>query len=539
MNKIKNLNIYNWNYITIEDLLISYRYLSAITIVLFYVIFTPENTNIKYTAPVLICISSVILNYLYKTNKDNKKYVTLLLFIETICTSVIILMTGGSNSTFIWYSFNSIIISFIILKNMKYTLLCLSAYLLSITVVHINSHSMQSFNHNIFLCLILFTGLLCVIYKCMNDINLKNIELQKANCKIEDTMRQVLNLCDAMHIFTMSDNQQDIIDLSLEYISTMLNSNNAAFLSYNNKEFEFQYHNDDNIEFDDNLILYIKNNFLELTKHTDPIKYNYNGNLYVFCPVIKNINTYGMFLLEVKNIKKESFKPIVFICELTATVIEKIGLEKINSNLLISNEQNRIASEIHDGVLQSLFSTSCYIYALIKKNSINEENEITCENLNFIRNSINNSISDLRDTIYSLSLYKYGKSIFIDDIKEKISEIKEFSDIIINLSIPNDVERLSLLQKKSLYKIICELLHNSVKHSNAKIIKINMSIKDSHIILCFYDDGIGFNYEEIVIGNRHGLGLKNIEYLTGILHGNCIFKSNKHEGMTFEANIPL
>ena len=53
--------------------------------------------------------------------------------------------------------------------------------------------------------------------------------------------------------------------------------------------------------------------------------------------------------------------------ELCASVLEKFDLEVVKNRLIISDEQNRIANEIHDGVLQQLFSISCGMFSLSKR----------------------------------------------------------------------------------------------------------------------------------------------------------------------------
>lgn len=525
------------NSITIKSLTSFYRCLSTIVIGIFYMVFTEDNSTIKYLVPALICLSSLIINYLYINCKNNKKYISILLFIETVYISLIIFITGGSNSPFLWYMFNSVIVSFILLDSIKATLLCLFTYLLSILVVSLTPfQSAGNFNANVILCVILSTGLLYVLYQCMHDIVTKNAALEDANNTIEETMKHILELYDTMHIFTVSNSRDDIINTSLEHISVMIKGRSFGFLSYDNRLMKWDVFNGVIVE---EAILYLREHFLEITKENRIVTYDLLDSTYVFCPVVRNIDLYGVLVFEAEIDHIKNYDHITYICELTAVILEKMKLEKLNANLVVNSEQNRIATEIHDGVLQSLFGISCHIYTMIKRSSVDQSKEITIDDLNAIRNSITVAMSDLRNVIYSLSIYKNGCNAFVDDIWKKIDEIKKISDMTIKLNVQADTERLSLIQKKSIYKIICELLHNSVKHSYAGEIKINLNIMESKLILNFSDDGVGFDYREIVNDNKHGLGLKNIQYLIGILNGSYTFESLDPHGINFETTIPL
>lgn len=536
LDRISSLYLKIHNTASIQSLMTFYRCLSTVVIGVFYIIFTEDNSTIKYSVPALICVSSLILNYLYTNSNDDRKYVTILLIVETVYISAIIFITGGSNSPFVWYMFNSLIVSFVLLDSIKATLLCLFTYLISIIVVNLTPYVKGDLNVNVILCLILSTGLLHVLFQCMHNVVVKNVELENANVKIAETMKHVLELYDTMHVFTVSDSKEDIINTTLERIAAITKSNKCGFLSYDDNHLIWDELNG---RFEKHVLKLLQDQYTEMTSVNEAVILNLPESNYVFYPVIRNVNIFGVIVFETSPEATENMDHITYICELTAILLEKLQLEKVNSDLLINSEQNRIATEIHDGVLQNLFSVSCYIYTLIKKRSMDSQNEITAEHLNTIRGSITDTIAELRSVIYSLSLYKNGPNAFIDDIKKKIDEIMSFSDLNIRLEVTADTEQLSLMQKKSLYRIICELLHNSLKHSSAKEIKINLNIIETNLILQFYDNGVGFNYKQTVDDNKHGIGLKNIQYLIGILHGRYSFESLEPHGTLFETTIPL
>ena len=78
-----------------------------------------------------------------------------------------------------------------------------------------------------------------------------------------------------------------------------------------------------------------------------------------------------------------------------SVAFDRFYFEEVNERLLISEEQNRIANEIHDSVLQRLFSMSCGIFSLIKKLNKYSLEEMERE-LNYIRETTDKVMKDLR-----------------------------------------------------------------------------------------------------------------------------------------------
>lgn len=532
----------------VDNIVYFYRDLSALITCIFYIIFINNSIHKKYFIILMVFIASVTLNYLYYNCRNCKKNISTLLIVETVYISVIITITGGLNSPFIWYTFNSIIVSFMLLNNSKYSVLCLCTYLASGTFVpYIISFKYNiisgyaTFNYNNALCIILITGLVYALSKCTNALNKKNNELKSANEQIKESINNLIDLYNTMHIFTVQNNKDEIIQQIMKYCSLIFNTNNVIFFT-NNKEKEgedyiFSYKNL-SCKTDPQLVKYIKNNYFSDCCKKNITSFTVNEKIYLFCPIKYNCNIFGILTIETQNSENNIFDSLSFIAELSSIVLQKFELEKINDDLLINEEQNRIANEIHDGVLQRLFSTSCCAYTLIKNIENYDNNKIKHE-LNLIRNSINNSMTDLRRTIYKLSLNKFGNNLFITDIEKYIDEVQELNDVSISFEFIGDSELLSIEYKKSIYRIICELISNSIRHGNAKNIEIKFTILKNNISLFIKDDGIGFNYEEVMRGGKHGMGLKNMYHLVNLLCGSIEINSLENTGTQITILITL
>jgi signal transduction histidine kinase len=127
---------------------------------------------------------------------------------------------------------------------------------------------------------------------------------------------------------------------------------------------------------------------------------------------------------------------------------------------------------------------------------------------------------DYRYLLNSLYAPKINSENFIENLIELCSKLNNLTDCAIIHQF--NLEKTELSQEKciNLYRIISELITNSIKHSKASKLEIDISQNiNEKIILKVSDNGIGFNTNAIV---SNGFGLDNIKsrvyQLAGILN---------------------
>ena len=120
-------------------------------------------------------------------------------------------------------------------------------------------------------------------------------------------------------------------------------------------------------------------------------------------------------------------------------------------------------------------------------------------------------------------------------IKELIlkTEVANFSIIF------NDKIELAPLEKAveiAVYRIIQEFINNSIKHSKATKILIDLKNEDDSLLLNLKDNGIGFNINDLTL---RGQGLRNIKTRIKSFNGNVNIKSIINKGTEFDIEIPI
>jgi len=142
-------------------------------------------------------------------------------------------------------------------------------------------------------------------------------------------------------------------------------------------------------------------------------------------------------------------------------------------------------------------------------------------------------LKEIKDIIYNLtppSLERYG---LFTGLKNYIGKLNK--TIPLNISIKTFGSEVHNYELNILiFRILQELLSNSIKHSYAKNITVHISAFDDLINIVYEDDGVGFKYDPI----QSGLGLNNIETRIQSVSGTLKFESGEF-GVSYTIDIPV
>jgi PAS domain S-box-containing protein len=197
------------------------------------------------------------------------------------------------------------------------------------------------------------------------------------------------------------------------------------------------------------------------------------------------------------------------------------------------NERERFAKNLHDDLGPLLSSIKLYI------NSLNVSNEK--EKQEFIINQLNDvvkeAITTTKDVSNDLSphiLINYGLVSAIESFLNKVP-----ANMKTGFKTDLTTERYSNTIENSFYRIIKELINNTLKHANASIIQIELNEIGQQLSMKYSDNGKGFDPEKISKGKNSGMGLSNIISRAKSLDGNYNFQASKGKGFSFTINIPI
>lgn len=178
-------------------------------------------------------------------------------------------------------------------------------------------------------------------------------------------------------------------------------------------------------------------------------------------------------------------------------------------------ERLRIAKELHDGVNGDLSAIKHKLNSLLKLN--NETIEETVE-------MIDKSCEQVRAISHNLvppALENFDLQTAASDYCTNMNTTHVQS---INFNFYGDIVPLPKIIEVNLYRIIQELVTNSVKHADAKTINVELNYRNNSIQLSVEDDGKGFDSGKL---ENDGIGISNVKHRVAFLNGDVDFSSSQ------------
>ncbi|HNV98020.1 MAG TPA: ATP-binding protein, partial [Chitinophagales bacterium] len=88
----------------------------------------------------------------------------------------------------------------------------------------------------------------------------------------------------------------------------------------------------------------------------------------------------------------------------------------------------------------------------------------------------------------------------------------------------------------AIYRIIQELVTNSIKHASPDRIQIDVRVEGQTIVIMVADNGKGFDATQLE--QTSGIGMKNIAARINLLKGTIHIQSEPGKGSTFTIALP-
>lgn len=233
---------------------------------------------------------------------------------------------------------------------------------------------------------------------------------------------------------------------------------------------------------------------------------------------------------------------LTFLAELSAIILERHELGVIESRLIVTKEQNRIADEMHDSVSQSLFGIVYATHSLKLSWRKLSPAELE-EQISLIHDSATRVAKELRMTIYSLSSHKSGSHSWLGMVRSHLNGLARLHAVDIPLSVTGDDFLLPYPYHKPLFRIISEATGNAIRHGGACRVEVELSLKARSVRLSIRDNGSGFDpgpfLKSPVDESPGGMGLKNMRSLTQSLGGEFQLVSSEQTGTRIFIHIPV
>lgn len=214
-----------------------------------------------------------------------------------------------------------------------------------------------------------------------------------------------------------------------------------------------------------------------------------------------------------------------YAAKLYRILTAKIHLTKMRDDMLVKEEQNRIANEMHDHVNQQLFAISCLASQMLTHVDSIERDELKT-NLESLYGHLRSVNQDIRSIVYRLSTRKTESDSLKVMITQYAAELEAMYGIRIRLEVKGQLPEADLALKQTLIRILNESIANAVRHGRANLVEIELSQTEDYLHVGIKDNGIGIDFGKVRDGNG-GLGLGNMLRMAAVFNGNLEISSPK------------
>jgi signal transduction histidine kinase len=230
---------------------------------------------------------------------------------------------------------------------------------------------------------------------------------------------------------------------------------------------------------------------------------------------------------------KDDVRIVSLFANQSAINIEHARLNQQAGQVAVLEERQRMARELHDSAVQSLYSMTLYADAAALALAAGKQ-DVTVNHLQELRDTARNAMHDMRLLIFELHPPALEMEGLVTALRVRLAAVEARAGLQTKLEIAEE-RRLPIMIEQELYRIAQEALNNVMKHAGARHVTIRLQFTDTTVCLQVCDDGIGF--DPLTARNAGGMGLRSFEERAAKVGGRVTLESSPGEGTTVMVSI--
>jgi len=252
------------------------------------------------------------------------------------------------------------------------------------------------------------------------------------------------------------------------------------------------------------------------------------NNLLFFISLLAVLLLIGLYLLYLNHRHRQQVKLQTTIIELT----EKKSNAALEAEI---QERKRIGQELHDSLGHLLSLAGLNASVLNKRNDLSDEKRT--ELLGSLMKTIDDAFVEVRNISHNLAPSLLSERGLKGALKSIADRVNQSTNLTMSFDTYGINGSMDTLIENTLFRTIQEIVSNTIKHSGATKLFIQLTQGNAEISLMAEDNGKGFNHEEV---QKHSsYGLQHMKSRIENLNGTLFIDSNPGRGTIINILIPI
>jgi PAS domain S-box-containing protein len=204
-------------------------------------------------------------------------------------------------------------------------------------------------------------------------------------------------------------------------------------------------------------------------------------------------------------------------------------LNAARERVLLAEDHERIARDLHDTVIQRMFAAGLSLQSVLP--TVPEAARVKIER---IIDDQDDAIRELRTAIFGLaSKRNTGRTVrvVVNDLVDESARVLGFRPTLHFTGVLDTVDEVVTAEVSA---VVREALSNVARHAEARKVEVSLSHQSGELALVVADDGAG-----IPVTHRLGSGILNMHDRAQRLGGSCTVSSGEQGGTTVRWQVPI
>jgi two-component system sensor kinase FixL len=203
--------------------------------------------------------------------------------------------------------------------------------------------------------------------------------------------------------------------------------------------------------------------------------------------------------------------------------------------LAISDDARRhMGFELHDGFGQLLGGIA--LKAKLVERALSDEHNVHAKDAGEVVRLLHEAMRQLRSIVSGLDLAQLESSGLVQALRELLRETESLFHVKCLFESNCAHWPLKAEANAHLYRLAQEAISNSVRHGEAREVRVRLHLENHVLCLSIQDDGKGFPIKTL---SRQGMGLRSMELRTNACGGKLTIESSAQIGTTVTCAVPL